>query len=102
MHYSSDITEIADFGPIADQDVTFSEGTTGQQCFSISIRDEEILENTEVFRVLIRPTDDPALRFGNSVLNVGIENEDSTSIAQFTILILIRIHHLATYTDNCC
>ena len=41
------------------------------------IVNDDILESTEVFRVLILPTNDPAILFENTVLNVGIENDDS-------------------------
>ena len=41
--------------------------------------DDEILENTEVFHLFILPPSDPAIVLQNSVLSVGIENDDSKS-----------------------
>lgn len=69
--------EVTDFDPIIAQDLIFAGDTTRQMCFDITIMNDEILENTEVFRVLILPTNDLALNFENTVLNIGIENDDS-------------------------
>ena len=52
-------------------------GDTDRMCFPVMIVNDNILENTEVFRVLILPTNDSAILFDNTVLNVGIENDDS-------------------------
>ena len=52
-------------------------GDTDRMCFPVMIVNDDILENTEVFRVLILPTNDSAILFDNTVLNVGIENDDS-------------------------
>ena len=69
-------SEIVDFVPIVAQDLVFT-GDTERMCFPVMIVNDDILENTEVFRVLILPTNDPAILFENTVLNVGIENDDS-------------------------
>ena len=39
--------------------------------------DDDILENTEVFHLLILPTNDSAIVLQNTILSVGIENDDS-------------------------
>ena len=65
-----------DFVPIVAQDLVFT-GDTERMCFPVMIVNDDILENTEVFRVLILPTNDPAILFENTILNVGIENDDS-------------------------
>ena len=78
MHdnYDCFFSETTDFVPIITQDLIFM-GSTGQICFPVMIVNDTILENTEVFRILILPTNDPAILFDNTVLNVGIENDDS-------------------------
>lgn len=49
-------------------------------CFTVVIEDDDILENTEVLRILILPTNDPALSFEETILSVGIENDDSKTV----------------------
>ena len=48
-----------------------------QECINVTIIDDEILENTEVFRVVMLPSNDSAITFESTVLSVGIENDDS-------------------------
>lgn len=70
----------ADFSPIVFQDIVFDVDTTGEMCFNILIENDDILENTEVLRILILPTNDPALSFEETILSVGIEDDDSKAV----------------------
>ena len=68
----------ADFGPIDDTlDIVFTPNTGLQGCFLVNIIDDDILEDTEFFLLSILPTNDSAVVLDNTVLNVGIENDDS-------------------------
>ena len=65
-------------------DVVFSpDNTETRQCFDIVIENDSILEDTEVFHLSILPTNDSAVLPRNTVLNVGIENDDSKQLTSY-------------------
>lgn len=80
IHNYESFSAEADFSPIISRDIVFNVDTTGEMCFTILIEDDNILENTEVLRILILPTNDPALSFEETILSVGIENDDSKAV----------------------
>ena len=70
------MAEGSDFVPIT-QDLVFTAGIE-QLCFDVKIVMDEVLENTEVFRLSISSlANDPAITFESTILSVAIENDDS-------------------------
>ena len=58
----------------------FGVSTTGRECFSVSIEDDGLLEDSELFNVSILMTPkDPAFIFTEqfSVIQITIEDDDS-------------------------
>lgn len=45
----------------------------------ISIIEDDKLESTELFSVVIQPSDDPALNFNDTIVDIGILNDDCES-----------------------
>ena len=68
---------VEDFNPLHAFSVVFTPETGIRECFAVNIVDDDILENTEVFHLSILPTNDSAIVLQNTVLSVGIENDDS-------------------------
>ena len=68
---------VEDFNPLDAFSVVFAPETGIRECFAVNIVDDDILENTEVFHLSILPTNDPGIVLQNTVLSVGIENDDS-------------------------
>ena len=65
-----------DFEQIS-QDIIFDgETTNGTECFSLSITNDEVLENVENFTVVLHAAPDTAIVFVNSVLVVTISDDD--------------------------
>ena len=56
--------------------------TTGRECFTLSITDDDIFEDAELFRVILQPTDDPTINLVTSVLTITIIDDDSKSLVQ--------------------
>ena len=80
MLHCSPCTDGLDFTPLIQQDVVFGVNTTGRECFFVSIEDDGLLEDSELFNVSILMTPkDPALIFIEqfSVIQITIEDDDS-------------------------
>lgn len=71
---------VSDYQPIDVLELVFSPDTDSQQCFNVTIVDDSILEGTEIFHLSILPSNDLAVIPQNSILSVGIENDDSKMI----------------------
>ena len=70
------------------ENIIFSPGMTGPQCQSISITDDSILENDEVFVVALSTTDvDVVLR--PRTTSVIIVNDDGISLLNIIIVVYI-------------
>ena len=61
------------------ENVIFSPGMTGPQCLSISITDDSILENDEVFAVVLSATDQDVILNPNTT-SVTILDDDGNVI----------------------
>ena len=76
------IADESDFIPITQNVVFEADTTTGRECFTLSITDDEIFEDAELFRVILQPTDDPTINLVTSVLTITIIDDDSKSLVQ--------------------
>ena len=82
-----------DFEQIS-QDIIFDgETTNGTECFSLSITNDEVLENVENFTVVLHAAPDTAVVFVNSVLVVMISDDDCKLIPRCnkTVYLLILL-----------
>ena len=82
-----------DFEQIS-QDIIFDgETTNGTECFSLSITNDEVLENVENFTVVLHAAPDTAVVFVNSVLVVTISDDDCKLIPRCnkTVYLLILL-----------
>ena len=69
-----------DFTPTT-QNVVFEANTAiGRECFTLSITDDDILEDTELFRVILQPSNDPPIYLVASVLSIAILDDDCKSL----------------------
>ena len=75
------LTVSSDFAQPTPMDLTFLQGTT-QQCASISISDDAVLENDELFSVQMTSTD-PAVTLSPSASSatITIGDDDSKSFS---------------------
>ena len=89
----SNIPHSLDYSLITEN-IIFSPGMTGPQCQSISITDDSILENNEVFVVALRTTDQDVI-LNPSTTSVTIlddDGNDNSKMNPFRVCILGSVH----------
>ena len=65
-----------DFGPIDEELVFNGDTVNGTECFFISVVNDEILEASETFTVIVQSATETAIEFADSVLVLTIVDED--------------------------
>ena len=85
-------TVFNDYAQPTPMELVFEQGTA-QQCASISISDDAILENNELFSVQLTTTDQ-AVMLSPSSATVTIEDDDSKSFSLFvsTTYCVLTLH----------
>ena len=66
----------SDFTPISEDIVYDRETANGTECFSVSVVNDEVLENDENFRVVLQTSTDAVIEFVNSVILVTVVDDD--------------------------
>ena len=70
-----------DFTPISEDIVYDRETANGTECFSVSVVNDEVLENDENFRVVLQTSNDAVIEFVNSVILVTVVDNDGELVA---------------------
>ena len=77
------VADNIDFSPISEEIVFDMETVNGTECFSLSIVDDELLEDAENFRVVLQTSTDTLIEFVSSVVLVTIIDDDGELVAHY-------------------
>ena len=75
------VADNIDFSPISEEIVFDMETVNGTECFSLSIVDDEILEDAENFRLVLQTSTDTLIEFVSSAVLVTIIDDDGELVA---------------------
>ena len=77
------VADNTDFSPISEEIVFDMETANGTECFSLSVVDDEILEDAENFRVVLQTLTDTLIEFVSSAVLVTIFDDDGELVAHY-------------------
>ena len=77
------VADNIDFSPISEEIAFDMETANGTECFSLSVVDDEILEDAENFRVVLQTSTDTLVEFVSSVVLVTIIDDDGELVAHY-------------------
>ena len=77
------VADNIDFSPISEEIAFDMETANGTECFSLSVVDDEILEDAENFRVVLQTSTDTLIEFVSSVVLVTIIDDDGELVAHY-------------------
>ena len=77
------VADNIDFSPISEEIAFDMETANGTECFSLSVVDDEILEDAENLRVVLQTSTDTLVEFVSSVVLVTIIDDDGELVAHY-------------------
>ena len=77
------VADNTDFSSIYEEIVFDIDTVNGTECFSLSVVDDEILEDAENFRVVLQTLTDTLIEFVSSAVLVTIIDDDGELVAHY-------------------